>query len=45
MGKTAAAGVGDLVSAHGAFVAGGFDNLDDISVVYVSAHGKLDSLA
>ena len=42
--KTAAAGVGNLVSADGTLVAGDVNNLDDIGVVLVAAHCDLYSL-
>ena len=42
MGEASAAGVGDLVSAHGTLVAGDVDNLYNVRV---AADSYLDSLA
>ena len=38
-GQTPAAGIGHLVAAHGAFVAGDIDDLDDVGVLLIAAHG------
>ena len=40
-----AAGVGNLVAADGTFVAGDIDDLYDVGVVGVTAHGDLDALS
>ncbi len=43
--QTAAAGLGDFIAAHGTFVAGDVDDLDDVGIVLVAAHRQLDALA
>ena len=43
VGQTAAAGVGDLVAAHGALVTGDVDDLDNIGILPVAANGQLDT--
>ena len=45
VGKTATTGICNLEAAYGALVAGNFDDLDDIAVVPVAAHGELHALA
>lgn len=42
--QTAAAGVCDLVAAHGAFVTGDLYDLYDVGIFLVSAHGELYAL-
>lgn len=45
VGETASAGVCDLVSADGTFIASDLDYLDDVGILSVAADGKLDTLA
>ena len=42
VGKTASAGIGDLVACRRAFVASDVDNLDNVGVFGVTAHCELD---
>ena len=42
--KTAAARVCYLLAAHGALVAGGFNNLYNIGVLFIAAHCKLNAV-
>ena len=44
MGNTPAAGIRDYVAADRTFVTGNIDDLDDIGVVFVTAHRELDTL-
>ena len=41
---TASAGVGDFIAADGALITGNADTLDNIRVILVAAHCKLDAL-
>ena len=42
--KTAAADIGDRVAAGGALVAGYVDDLDNVGVIFVTAHSDTDAL-
>ena len=44
MCKTASAGVGDFITADRTFITGNVDHFNDIGIILITAHGKLDTL-
>ena len=44
MRQTAAARIGDLIAAHGAFVTGGHQNLNHTGIFHITAHGQLNAI-
>ncbi|MPN12196.1 hypothetical protein SDC9_159508 [bioreactor metagenome] len=43
MGNTAAAGVCHLKTTHGALVAGDLNDLNDVGILFIAAHGQFDA--
>ena len=43
VGKTAAACLGNIVAAHRTFIAGNFDNLNNIGIFLIPAHCNLNA--